>query len=235
MDAYIQENEMSEKLKLFKDVYDKDGNSRYKSFDHCRKCFIENRNKKDNYDLIALNLYAYLASWGMLRNSFLMQKDYLFNLKVVEILCNEKYDNLLNYNPFSATEKDDEMIIKLKEEISNYYKGKKYYSEGNSKKEIKDVSETLISKIILGTFGCIIAYDRYVKAALSNYKIKQTLTKESLLQIRLFAKKYQEEIVDQLGNYDKTIYTPIKIIDTYLFEKGKEIEMSKKHLINSNN
>ena len=52
------------------------------------------------YNYITLNLYAYLASWGMLRNSFLMQKDYLFSKPVVEILCKDKYSNLISFNPF---------------------------------------------------------------------------------------------------------------------------------------
>ena len=43
------------------------------------KEIIKYKNDETMYNYITLNLYAYLASWGMLRNSFLMQKDYFFH------------------------------------------------------------------------------------------------------------------------------------------------------------
>ena len=45
---------------------------RDRSYDLCRQFFIANwkNQNQDKKNELALNLYAYLASWGMLRNSF---------------------------------------------------------------------------------------------------------------------------------------------------------------------
>ena len=217
------ESSMNKYVSKFKNVYLTDNNSRYMSFDHCRKCFIENRKNPSKYDYITLNLYAYLASWGMLRNSFLMQKDYTFNRGIVEILCKDKYDDLLFCNPFTATEKEDDLIIELANEIRNYYIGKSFYTEGlNKKVTIYSVTDTLVTKIILGTFACTVAYDKYVKAGLSKHGMQKTLNKKSLYEIREYAKCNENIINGELANLNN-FYTPIKIIDMCLFEKGYEL------------
>ena len=71
----IEKVNLSERVDKFTNIYHSDDNSRYLSYDHIRHAFLELRNDPNKRDLLALNLYAYLASWGKLRNSFLMQKD----------------------------------------------------------------------------------------------------------------------------------------------------------------
>lgn len=51
----------------------------------------------------SLNIYSkdanicILSELGMMRNSFLLQKDYLFNLPVVGILCKDEYRQLIQF------------------------------------------------------------------------------------------------------------------------------------------
>lgn len=214
---------MKSYIDKFTIIYKEDENSRYRSYDHCRKAFIENKNNKDKYDLITLNLYAYLASWGMLRNSFLLQKDYLFNKPVVDILCKEEYSRLINFNPLKPDASEDlKLIMKLGNEIKKYYKGKTYITgKYNSEETIKNVSDTLVTKIILGTFGCVLAYDNYVKRALRQKDINGCFSVKSMEQIVTFAKKHKDEIneaCNELGN----LYTPMKILDMYFWEVGRD-------------
>lgn len=63
-----------------------DRNGRYRSWEHCYKCFHDARNNSDpDYDYMSLQLAFYLASWGMYRgSSFLLQKDYKVHIPVVE-------------------------------------------------------------------------------------------------------------------------------------------------------
>ena len=68
------EKNINEYINKFIDSYHNDKNGRYRSYDHCRESFLKYKNDETMYNYITLNLYAYLASWGMLRNSFLMQK-----------------------------------------------------------------------------------------------------------------------------------------------------------------
>ena len=215
-------------------------NDRYRSYEHCRKCFLDNKYFPAKYDLITLHLYAYLASWGMLRNSFLLHKDYLFNKPVVEILCKPEYDCLKYFDQFGPNAKYYlGRIMKLKEEISDYYNGKTYIIKpktGNNKtivKTINKVSDTLVSKIILGTLGCIPAYDQFFIKGLKKYnedyklepKIMRRFRKDSLEKLIDFAKANKIEIEDACNKLNnacgvKGLYTPMKVIDMYFWELG---------------
>lgn len=162
-------------------------------------------------------LFTYLASWGMLRNSFLLQKDYRFNLPVVEILCSKTYETL--YENRIPTINDISLILQLKEEIERYYESQYYFNEIKAKTKIKNVSITLTSKIILGTTGMSLAYDRYVRVGLSKNKLCSTFSKKSLLELVNIAysnKDIIEEYIKKVG----PIYTPMKILDMFFFEEG---------------
>lgn len=216
---------MDEEIKKFTErfisILNKDKNGRYKSYEHCRQCYLENKDDETKYDLITLNLYAYLASWGMLRNSFLMQKDYLFNLPIVKILCKDKYKQLIKFNPFSENCIEDiALIMALRDEIRNYYLSQKYIQEGtNSEIQISNVTDTLITKIILGTIGCVPAYDQYFVKALRKDGINGVFNEKSMIELVSFARANREVIeeeCDRLGD----LYTPMKMIDMYYWEKG---------------
>ena len=73
-----------------------DANGRYRSWEHCYKCFYDARNNPNcDYDYLSLQLAFYLASWGMYRgSSFLLQKDYRVHIPVVEELLKTQYDCL---------------------------------------------------------------------------------------------------------------------------------------------
>ena len=209
-------------------VYSTDANSRYMSYDHIRKAFLYNRENENSRDYITLNLYAYLASWGMLRNSFLMQKDYTFSRPVVDVLCSNKYKSLINYNPLTDNGLSKATLIEeLIWDIKRCYIGKEYFEEGSNQiKKIDNVTDTLVSKIILGTLGCTVAYDRYVKLGLSSHKLSQKLSYDSIIELRDFAKANDIAIRKALSRLGD-IYTPMKILDMYFFEKGFEEEKNK--------
>ena len=203
------------------EIYSVDPNGRYKSYEHCRKVFLDNKNDPKKYDYITLHLYAYLASWGMLRNSFLMKKDYLFNKPVVEILCKEEYSRLINFAPFIENNQEDiDLILRLKDEIKGYYLNQGYFNDLNGEMtQITSVTDTLVSKIILGTIGCIVAYDKYLIRTLSKLHICQSFNSNSINSIIGFARVNQDDIMrltEELGE----LYTPMKVVDMYLWEQG---------------
>ncbi len=166
---------INENIDDFLALYFLDNHHRYKSYDLCKQVFNEYRHDESKYDYLALMLFTYLASWGMLRNSFLLQKDYRFNLPVVEILCSKTYKTL--YENRIPTINDISLILQLKEEIERYYESQYYFNEIKAKTKIKNVSITLTSKIILGTTGMSLAYDRYVRVGLSKKNFVLLLAK----------------------------------------------------------
>ena len=81
----------------FMETYHKDPKGRYQSYDHCRKVFLKYYKagqplSEDQYREVALNLYTFLASWGMLRKGFLLwQKNCISPIGKVCSLKEQKF------------------------------------------------------------------------------------------------------------------------------------------------
>ena len=141
---------------------------RYNSWNHCYNAF---GNHSTSQDTLALHLGFYLASWGMYRGSSkLLQNDYKVHIKAVNILnnfkhlrCNQNYEVTLS----NLTE-----ILILIKKLSNYY----------GKKHRVTPTNTLISKIILGSLGCLPAYDRFFISGVKQLRLKSTTLKEKSLR-----------------------------------------------------
>jgi len=145
--------------------------ARYASFDYCFNYFQEFKNKeeisnKKNIQNSCLHLAFYLASWGMLRgSSFLLQKSIKFYEKLVEYISKKD----IEFWKIDVDSYSEENIEKL---LDCYNDIKKILSDDGKYK----VSDTLITKIMLGVFGNVPAFDSYFKDG-SGLK---TLNKESL-------------------------------------------------------
>lgn len=211
--------------KTVKEFYDnliEKDNHRYMSWEHCFKAFQQPKQVNDK-DYLSLHLAFYLASWGMYRgSSALLWKDYKIHNRTVEIINDEKYDGIRCNNDQKIDINYIELILEAKNEISKHYK-----SNGISP------TDTLISKILLGTLGCVPAYDRLFKKGLNNSQLNQQFNKKSLKIlfnfINLPAKKHDFENIQSYINLDQEsrngCYYPImKIVDMYFWETGRKIE-----------
>jgi hypothetical protein len=199
-----------------------ENNHRFKSWEHCYIAFSGNNNP----DTLALNLAFYLASWGMYRGSSgLLWKDYKIHIPAIELI--------VNFNDLKTTnweEPNIERIIVLKERLKNYY-GEIDYNNGKGL-GLKKVTatDTLISKIILGTIGCLPAFDRYFNIGFkgnSNIQINKSVLEDLYSEIEMKIhdiKDCQEHIKHKL-NFD---YPVMKIIDMYYWQRGFEKCNSKK-------
>lgn len=99
------EEKVSDFYSVIKDKKAGEPFSRYKSWEYCHEIFNYYYGKKEKitdevYDLLALNLAFYLASWGMYRgSSFLLQRDYKTHIGAVKEIMKDKYKDLWNYDP----------------------------------------------------------------------------------------------------------------------------------------
>ncbi len=190
-----------------------DNNHRFKSWEHCYKIFED---PDADIDLLSLNLSFYLASWGMYRGSSgLLWKDYQVHGPAIEII--KKY---LDLREFNMDKKKIERIICLKNELSEYYKKVEF----NNGKELKNFSptDTLLSKIIMGTIGCLPAFDRYFN---QGFREKNTLKiqKEVIEKIIVFYEENSEMIKECQKYIESELnfrYPEMKIIDMYYWQKG---------------
>lgn len=197
--------------------------ARYKSWEYCYDAFSKKRYKYDEetLDYLCLHLAFYLASWGMYRgSSFLLQKNYKVHRKVVETIFDKKYDCLFAIEAKELL-KDD--MLDLLWEVST--KIKKIYADTKSIKESKtnNATDTLITKILLGTFGCVPAYDQYFVKGISEQNIaKKTYCKNSVRALASYYLEHYEEFENMRGKISSygIKYTPMKIIDMCFWQSG---------------
>lgn len=187
--------------------------TRYKSWEHCYNAFKKYRKDGSKTEFLCLHLSCFLASWGMLRSSSLMKYDYFVHKKFVEEIRKSRYDSLYSENC------DIDTVFQAVEAIKNSYP--------------KDISltDTLKTKILLGVFGCVPAYDRYFKKAVKIYNVcSSDFNEKSLSQLYSF---YNEN----KGSFDKlqkqfesegAFYTPMKLVDMCFWQIGFDLENDEK-------
>lgn len=192
---------------------------RYASFDICFYYFQTNREniaKANNIEISCLQLWSYLSSWGMLRGSSkLLQKSPAALKPLVEHIAQSLVWDI------DVDDYTDENIEKLLEE----------YHEIEEILNAMDVKPTLtlVTKIMLGVYGNIPAYDTYFTETFRNESAESSfrrVNKKSLEVIRKFYERnkscfnQQIKVIDFNNNPTELIYTKAKLIDMYGFEKG---------------
>ena len=208
----------------FYDTLKKDENGRYRSWEHCYSNFINARdNKNAELDYLSLQLAFYLASWGMYRgSSFLLQKDYKIHIPVVKELLKEEYDPLAGIDCVELKrEKNQRLLEKINAFLDEY--------DSNIRGEVKNIkvrnqlSSTLITKILMGTLGCVPAYDRYFISGIKKQKVASgNYNMKSIGQLVDF---YESNIVE-LENIRKDMkvngmaYPQMKILDMAFWQIG---------------
>lgn len=208
-----------------------DKNGRYRSWEHCYSHFIKARKSKEvDYDYLSLQLAFYLASWGMYRgSSFLLQKDYKVHIPVVEELLSEKYDVLAGIEFVSFREKSNQqLLLDINSFLEKYYDEIRKNVKGQELKN--ELSSTLITKILMGTLGCVPAYDRYFiagikeqKVATGNYNIR------SIMKLVKFYEKNADRLepIREKMEVEGMPYPQMKLLDMGFWQVGFDLDTNK--------
>jgi hypothetical protein len=201
----VQQNIENKIMDFFQQLIS-DKNHRYKSWEHCFEYFA--KDKKDiSEDIASLHLSFYLASWGMYRgSSFLLQKDYKYHFKTVKTILEYKDLQKINFSKIDKNSKDFKEIFDLSKKLKECYPN-------------NNVTDTLLTKILLGTLGCVPAYDRFFKAGLKDKESKpySNFSENSFESVIKFYQNNQVEF----DEVQKEINYPImKLIDMYFFKIG---------------
>lgn len=215
-------------VKKFYNDINKDTHGRYRSWEYCYYTFYKARSSEQvDVDYLSLQLAFYLASWGMYRgSSFLLQKDYKIHIPVVEEVLKTKYDVLFGVKCEDLLDKAvQDHLVELVQFLSDYYDEVRVSVKGTGIKNA--VSETLITKTLLGTMGCVPAYDRYFIDGIKGQKVATgNFTLKSIMQLAQF---YQENIdVLEKARHDMLLndifYPQMKLIDMGFWQIGVDIE-----------
>lgn len=208
---YLEEYENSNK----KDI------DRYASYDHCHQYFIVHKKEKIDDEVAYMHIAFYLASWGMYRgSSILLQHSYKIYKPLILFIkldgCNNNQCFNIDINNYKE---QAEYIIKVKNKISNLLK------KGTNNNEFKP-TETLLSKIMMGIYGCVPAYDLFFKESLTSFDVSpKTFSQKGLINIQEF---YINNCyaIENSGLIEK--YTRAKVLDNIFWLYGYLKSLIKK-------
>ena len=204
--------------------------SRFSSWQPCYEHFGRQGVTSDRQTILELGFY--LASWGMYRGSgFLLQRNATVHEGVAEILQKPEYRGLHSHAPLHVGAVRIDLIESLYQKIHDHYKTWSVTvrnKEGNP----QNTSETLVTKVMLGTTGCIPAFDNYVEAAMKDidglsYSLKASKRRSTIKSLwkYYFGNIHEFEAVSEMlrteGHPD---YPPMKLLDMYLWTKGKMLK-----------
>ena len=155
----------------------------------------------------------------MLRNSFLMQKDYKIHADVVRLIYQPEWDDLWDLSPEKLSQEYyADRIMKLSESITEAY-----VASGAG-----IPTDTLLTKILLGTVGCVPAYDRYFKKALADTgAAPQVFSAKSIRTLGNLYLDHEDEFEKLRKHCGSRIeYPAAKILDMCFFEYGFQRDAS---------
>jgi hypothetical protein len=198
---------------------------RYRSWEHCFGYFQSTTPQKLKQDPrpAALHLGFYLASWGMYRGSgFLLQHAYTIHLDVVRLLASSTFDPLWK-TEFGADQDDSGLapaVLTAASAVRNSY------HPFASSAEAGDATDTLVTKILLGTLGCLPACDRFFidgfKAAGLSYSRLNSNFINRLLEFthaNLTALRTEQSRIE---SHTGVRYPLMKLVDMYFWQLGYE-------------
>ena len=201
-------------------------NGRSRSWEHCYRVFRDARtDPSPDYDYLSLHLAFYLASWGMYRgSSFLLQKDYKVLSPIVEKVLKPEYDCLFGLACTDVRESEvQDRLEKLSDYIAAHFRPIR--DEVAGRKVASSVSPVLITKILMGTLGCVPAYDRFFEEGARHLGLeKKSYNEDSLLELADFYEEHNDCLEEARRGMrtDDLIYPQMKLLDMGFWQVGFE-------------
>jgi len=198
---------------------------RYRSWDHCYGYFREARRTglAASRDHAALQLAFYLASWGMYRgSSFLLQHAYTVHRSGIDLVAETRFDELRDTD-LGASETDFRLIPQVDELIAGIRQAYRPFALDAASGQATD---TLVTKVILGTFGCLPACDRYFVEGFKGKGFSYSYLNNSFLERVLgFCEENMPELLEEQASIKESsgvFYPLIKLVDMYFWQIGYE-------------
>ena len=219
-------DELISAAQTFYDDARADENGRSRSWEHCYRVFRDARtDPSPDYDYLSLHLAFYLASWGMYRgSSFLLQKDYKVLSPIVEEVLKSEYDCLFGVACADLRKSEVQMVLEtVYGNIADHFGPMRDQVAG--REVASRVSSVLITKILMGTLGCVPAYDRFFVDGIKKYKVTtQEYSPKSVLKLVDFYEAHNDRLEEArhgMQTEDLT-YPQMKLLDMAFWQIGFE-------------
>jgi biotin operon repressor len=198
-------------------VGDREPTARYASFDYCFNHFQAFREdgrasdlgSPDNLELSCLHVGFYLASWGMLRGSTdLLKRSIKHLVPTIETIAMMQKDVW----ELDAHAYDETSIGLLLDTAASL------------RTVLPDASNILVTKVMLGVFGCVPAFDTFFKKGFA----VSTFGRKALRKVASFYQENAETIEAHrvatldfaTGTDSGRLYPRAKVIDMIFFIQG---------------
>jgi hypothetical protein len=197
-----------------------DPRNSFHSWEHCYQLFSS---RPTNLDLASLHLGFYLASWGMYRGSAKIRDfDYLIHRPVAEEILKAKYDALRGASSNELLAHFDALLWPLIKQIRGSGKKPGLYPTS------VNVSDTLVTKILMGTLGCTPAYDRFFKDGLKLKGCKPSFSRKNLRALLQFCEQNPQGFVDGQNQIQTSLQYPVmRVVDIYFHDIGRALDRIK--------
>ena len=157
-------------------------------------------------------------------SSFLLQKDYKVLTPIVSEVLKPEYDCLFG---LACTDLREPGVQERLTEVYKYISAHFWpiRNEVAGREVASSVSPVLVTKILMGTLGCVPAYDRFFQDGVATYKV--TTQEYSLDSVRKLAKFYEAhndrlEEARRGMRTDDLIYPQMKLLDMGFWQIGFE-------------
>ena len=219
-------DELIDAAQTFYEDARRDKNGRSRSWEHCYRVFRDARtDPSPDCDYLSLHLAFYLASWGMYRgSSFLLQKDYKVLVPIVEKILKPEYGCLFGIACAGLRESEvQKRLENLNKYIAKHFEPIRDEVAGRA--VASQVSPVLITKILMGTLGCVPAYDRFFVDGIKTYKVTtQEYSPKSVLKLVDFYEAHNDRLEEArrgMRTEDLT-YPQMKLLDMGFWQIGFE-------------
>lgn len=200
---------------------------RYRTWEHCYRYFrsAARETSEDVRCHAALQLAFYLASWGMYRgSSFLLQYAYTVHLGVIDVLREARFSALWQ-EEFGAGKADDALVPTMLDACAAIEEAYRPFAcNANSKK----ATDTLVTKVVLGTFGCLPACDQYFVKGFRHAGFTYSRVNAKFIHRIL---DFCHANLPDLRQEQKWIqrrrsvrYPLMKLVDMYFWQSGRELD-----------
>lgn len=191
--------------------------ARYASWDHCynyfRSAFEEGRHStlasSEYLQISCLQLGFYLASWGMYRGKATLLKRSSHGLADVVATIAHTSPSVWAIDVESYSDQSIRELLLLSNQIREALPG--------------GATDTLVSKVMLGVFGSVPAFDRFFRSGFGSF----SLGVASLEKVKAYFDSHKDLIgevrpatIDFQGNPTDRLYTQAKVIDMVFFVEG---------------
>jgi hypothetical protein len=211
---------VSEQIRAYHGGLAGDKHHRYRSWEHCYG-FFQGHSRTEIFqqrDTAALQLGFYLASWGMYRgSSFLLQSAYTVHLGVIDRLVEPGFSGLWE-REIGSDPSDVELIpivLNAAQAVRDAYA------------DYGEPTDTLLTKILLGTFGCLPACDRYFIEGFKNRGFSFAYLNFPFVErILHFCTQHVAELRSEQARIKKSCgvhYPLMKLVDMYFWQIGYDL------------